>query len=205
MDSRSLLRRPFQYKFYNATVGLIAINVAVFLINQLSRNSVLYLGLFPDLVVGRGFFWQPLTYMFVHSGFRHILFNMLGLFLFGVQLEREMGSSEFLLFYLVTGVGTGLVSLALGANVVGASGAVYALLLGFATYFPRARIYLFGLLPLKAPIAVLLFAGLALFYQFTGFGRGVAHFAHLAGIVLGYAYFLIRLDINPIRVFLDQR
>jgi membrane associated rhomboid family serine protease len=205
MSDRSLIRRPFPYRFYNVTVALIVINIGVFLLNQMSRSSILYLGLFPQLVVQRGFYWQIATYMFVHGSFGHILFNMLGLFIFGIQLEREMGSSEFLLFYLLTGIGTGLISFALGANVVGASGAIYALLLGFATYFPYSRIYIWGILPMRAPVAVVVFAGLSLFFQFSGMAGGIAHFAHLAGIVLGYIYFLVRLNINPISVFLGSR
>jgi membrane associated rhomboid family serine protease len=198
------LRRPLPYRFYNATMALIIINVAVFLLNRASPRSQLYLALIPQLVVQRGFFWTVVTYMFVHGGFTHILFNMLGLFIFGSPLERQMGSNEFLLFYLTTGVGTGLFSLVLGTNVVGASGAIYALLLAYATFFPNSRIFIFGLLPLRAPVAVALFAGLSLFFHFSGVAGRVAHLAHLAGIVLGYFYFVIRLGINPIRVFLNR-
>ena len=204
MSNSNPLRRTLPYSYYNVTLTLIVINVAVFLINRVAPRSQIYLALIPQLVLQRGFFWQVLTYMFVHGGFSHILFNMLGLFIFGVQLERRMGSNEFLLFYLTTGVGTGLFSLVLGTNVVGASGAIYALLLAFATYFPYARIFIFGLLPLRAPVAVALFAGLSLFFHFSGAMGGVAHLAHLAGIVLGYIYFVVRLGINPIRVFLER-
>jgi membrane associated rhomboid family serine protease len=202
---KELIRRPFKYSFYNASLFLIAGNVLIFLLNRLAPQSFIYLGLFPQLVVQRGFVWQIFTYMFVHGGFWHILFNMLGLFIFGVPLERRMGSSEFLLFYLTTGLGTGLFSLLAGTNVVGASGAIYGLLLGFATYFPQARLLVFGIIPLRAPLAVVLFAGLSIAFQVTGAMGGVAHLAHLAGIILGYLYFVIRLGINPVRVFLEKR
>ncbi len=197
-------RRPLPYTYYNATLGLIIASLAVYLLTLTSPRAVVYLGLFPRIVVEQRWVWQIFTYMFVHANFTHILFNMLGLYMFGIPLEREMGSSEFLLYYLSTGVGVGIISMILGVNVVGASGALYALLLGFATYFPHSRIFLFGLLPLQAPVAVLVFAGLSIFYQVTGFQGGVAHFAHLAGIVLGYLYFVLRLGINPIRVFLGR-
>jgi membrane associated rhomboid family serine protease len=197
-------RRPLPYRFYNATLGLIVATLAVYLLTLTSRRAVVYLGLFPQLVREGGYLWQLVTYMFVHASFTHILFNMLGLYIFGIPLEREMGSSEFLVYYLSTGIGVGIISLLLGVNVVGASGAVYALLLGFATYFPHSRIFLFGLLPLQAPVAVLVFAAMSIFYQVTGFQGGVAHFAHLAGIVLGYLYFVLRLGINPIQVFLGR-
>ena len=121
------------------------------------------------------------------------------------QLERHMGSTEFLALYLFTGIGTGLFSLLLGTAVVGASGAIYGLLLAFATYFPHARIYIMGILPIRAPIAVLVFAGLSIFFQFSGLIGGVAHLAHLAGIVLAFLYFVVRLGINPIRVFMERR
>ena len=110
--------------------------------------------------------------MFVHGSFFHIFFNMLGLFIFGTQLEKRMGSSEFLLLYLFTGLGTGLFALLLGMNVVGASGAIYALLLAFAVYFPDARIIIW-FVPMRAPIAVLVFTGLSLVFHFTGFMGGI--------------------------------
>jgi membrane associated rhomboid family serine protease len=216
MNQRSLLRRPFAYRYYNVTFILIAVNVAVFLLQLLWKQVYIYrniaypavyffLGLNPELIIGKSFIWQIFTYMFVHGGYLHILFNMLVLFMFGVQLERRMGSTEFLLLYLVTGAGVGLISLALGMNVVGASGAIYGLLLAFATYFPDARIVIFFLLPVRAPVAVLIFAVLSIVFQFTGAFGGVAHFAHLAGIVFGFLYFVVRLGINPIRQFLDRR
>jgi len=146
--------------------------------------------------------------MFVHGGTWHILFNMLALFIFGTPLERRLGSSEFLLYYFITGIGAGLATLVVNwytglavIPVVGASGAIYGLLLAYATLYPDARLFIFGILPLRAPIAVLLFAGLALFSQLTGTRNGVAHLTHLAGLVFGYLYFLIRMGINPLKVF----
>jgi membrane associated rhomboid family serine protease len=200
------VRRPLPYHFYNATLGLVIACVVVYLLTLTSPRVVAYLGLFPQLVTQDGWVWQLVTYMFVHDprSFWHILFNMLGLYMFGIPLEREMGSTEFLIYYFTTGIGVGIVSLLLGVSVIGASGAIYALLLGFATYFPHSRIFLFGLLPLQAPMAVLVFAAMSLFFQFTGLQGGVAHFAHLAGIVFGYLYFLLRLGINPARVFLER-
>ena len=85
--------------------------------------------------------------------------------------------------------------------VLGASGAIYGLLLAYATLFPDSRLYIFGFFPLRAPVAVLLFAGLALFSQLTNARSGVAHLTHLAGFVFGYFYFLARMGINPIKVF----
>jgi len=206
MNGNNLIRRPFAYRYYNVTLALIVINVVIYLINYASPITRLYLALTPRVVLIRGYFWQVITYMFVHGGHWHILLNMLILFMFGVQLERQMGSNEFLLFYLLTGMGVGFVYLLMGQNVtlVGASGAIYAVMLAFATYFPNARITVFFVLPMRAPIAIALFAGISLFFHLTGSRGGIAHLAHLIGIILGYLYFVIRLGINPIRQFLDR-
>lgn len=199
---------PLRYRFYNATIILIVVNVAVFLLTYVSRRILGYLALTPELVLRYNAWWQLLTYMFVHGSMWHLLFNMLALFLFGMPLERNLGSNEFLLYYFVTGLGAGLATLVVNhfsgmgmIPVVGASGAIYALLLAYATLYPDARIFIFGLIPLRAPVAVLLFAGLELFFQLTGTQGGVAHLAHLAGLIFGYLYFLLRFRINPIRVF----
>lgn len=208
MNQESLWRRPLAYRYYNATIVLIAINVLLFLITRVAPRSVAYLALIPYLVVRERFVWQVVTYMFVHGGTWHILFNMLALFLFGTPLERRLGSSEFLLYYFLTGIGAGIATLAVNwytgmamVPVVGASGAVYGLLLAYATLYPDARLFIFGLFPLRAPVAVLLFAGIELFSTFTATRSGVAHLTHLAGLVFGYLYFLVRMGINPIRVF----
>jgi membrane associated rhomboid family serine protease len=208
MNELPFHKRPLAYRYYNATLTLIIINVGLFLVTFLFPRTTIYLALTPYLVVRERAIWQVVTYMFIHGGTWHILFNMLALFIFGTPLERKLGSSEFLLYYFITGVGAGLATLVINwytglaiIPVVGASGAIYGLLLAYATLYPDARLFIFGILPLRAPIAVLLFAGLALFSQLTGTRNGVAHLTHLAGFVFGYLYFLIRMGINPIKVF----
>jgi membrane associated rhomboid family serine protease len=208
MNELPFYKRPLSYRYYNATLTLIIVNVAMFLINILFPRTTAYLALTPYLVVRQKAVWQLLTYMFVHGGTWHILFNMLALFIFGTPLERRLGSSEFLLYYFITGVGAGLATLVVNwytglavVPVVGASGAIYGLLLAYATLYPDARLFIFGILPLRAPVAVLLFAGLELFSQLTGTRNGIAHLTHLAGLIFGYLYFLIRMGINPIKVF----
>lgn len=189
---------------FNVTLYLIAINLLVFFVNNFFQETVRYLAMNP-LLVNNGFVWTFLTYMFAHGSISHILFNMVGLFIFGTQVEQEMGSWEFLLFYLLTGVLAGVFSYVVyvfsGSHFVfllGASGALYGVMLAFATYYPNAKIYLLGLIPVRSVILVLLFAGLAVFNQLTGFGGGVAHMTHLAGLLFAFLYFLIRLGINPI-------
>jgi membrane associated rhomboid family serine protease len=212
MRQDSGLRRPLRYRFYNATIALIAINVLLFLMMMLSRRmqawEFMELALIPARVVQDRAWWQVLTYMFVHGGVWHLLFNMLALYMFGLPLERNLGSSEFLLYYLVTGLGSGLATLAVNwysgmeqIPVVGASGAIFGVLLAFATLYPDTRILVFMLFPLRAPMAVLVFAALELFFLLGNRFSGVAHLTHLAGLLFGYLYFLLRLRINPLRVF----
>ncbi len=208
-----LLRRPIRYRYYNATIILIVLCVIVFLIGFIDRRGLLtYLYLIPAYVLQAGYWWMVVTYLFVHSGWAHIFFNMLALFIFGIQLERRMGSTEFLLFYFFAGIGAGistvLINSATGQGmvpVVGASGAIYGLLLAYASFFPDARIYVFGILPIRAPLLVVIYAGIEIFSTFTGFQAGVAHLAHLAGLAFGYLYLVVRFGMNPVSIFLRRR
>jgi membrane associated rhomboid family serine protease len=195
------------------TIALIVVNILVFLFGYVDRqNRLVYLALIPAYVVQAGAWWQIVTYMFVHANWSHIFFNMLALFLFGTQLEHRMRSGEFLLFYFVCGIGAGLVTMlinnatGMGAvPVVGASGAIYGLLLAFAAFFPNDRIYIFGILPMRAPTAVLVFAGIEIVLQLTGLQSGVAHLAHLSGLLFAYFYLLFRYRINAISLFFRRR
>lgn len=207
----SILRKRLPYRNFNAAFILIGVNLFIFFINQIAPQSIFLLAMNPVAVVDRGFFWQPLTYMFAHAGITHILFNMLGVFFFGTQVEARLGSYEFLLFYGLSGLLAGIFSLGfywmtgnVGVILLGASGAVFAVLLAFATLFPDAVIFLFGIIPIRAPVLVIGYTVIELFSQVGG-GRGnVAHFTHLAGFFFAFLYFVIRLGINPIRVFLED-
>ena len=187
---------------------LIGVNVLVFLAQRLFPMTTYYLAMIPDAVL-HGWVWQVATYMFVHAprNFTHILFNMLGLFIFGIQVERRMGSKEFLLYYFVTGTLAGVISFAVyyftntPAILLGASGAVFAVELAFAVFFPDAIIYIWGIIPIRAPILVLGYTALELFFSVTGMQSGVAHLTHLSGFAVGWMYFLIRFRINPWRTF----
>jgi membrane associated rhomboid family serine protease len=132
---------------------------------------------------------------------------MFGLFIFGIQVERYMGSREFVLYYLVTGTLAGIFSFAVywagAANVIlmGASGALFAVELAYAVFFPNSIIYLWGLLPLRAPVLVLGYTALELVFSVTGRQDGVAHFTHLAGFGFAWLYFRIRFGVDPWRRF----
>ncbi|MDA8411785.1 MAG: rhomboid family intramembrane serine protease [Treponema sp.] len=166
-----------------------------------------YLALNPASLL-QGAIWQPVTYMFAHAGLSHLLFNMLGLFFFGTAVERSVGTREFLLYYFLIGVLAGLFSFvtyvltgAMGTFLLGASGAIFGLLLAYATLFPESRIFVWGIIPVKAPILVLVYAGIELFSELTSYNASVAHLTHLAGFGFGWLYFLARFGVNPGRRF----
>jgi len=201
----NIIRRPFRYQNNGAVYWLIGINILVFMAMYFLglRQLTYYLSMIPGLVM-QGWVWTFVTYMFVHGGFSHILFNMFALFIFGIQVERYMGSREFLLFYFLTGTLAGVFSFCVyyltgsfSVILMGASGAIFAVELAYAVFYPDSIIYLWGILPLRAPVMVLGFTALELFSSVFGLSRGVAHLTHLAGFGFAWLYFLIRLGINP--------
>jgi membrane associated rhomboid family serine protease len=205
-------RKPFRFTNGNATLVLIGINVLVYAITYVFRDMSVYLALIPGAVLQLGWVWQPITYMFVHANLQHLLFNMLGLFFFGTAVERSLGTKEFVLFYMLTGVLAGLFSLlafsiggALSVRLVGASGAVYAVLLAFAVINPRARIYIWGILPVPAPVLVAGYTAIELWSELFGVGGNVAHLTHLAGFAVAALYFPVRHGVNPIRRLVSGR
>lgn len=133
--------------------------------------------------------WTPVTYMFLHAGLWHLLFNMLSLFFFGPRLEARIGSRHFLQLYFGSGIMGAVLSAATPfAAIVGASGAVFGVMLGFARYWPREPILIWGILPIQARWFVIIMTGLSL-YGGAGQGRsGIAHFAHLGGFLGGWLY-----------------
>jgi membrane associated rhomboid family serine protease len=176
----------------------------------MGRSAQFYLevtlSMIPRIIIQNKWIWTFVTYMFMHGNFQHILFNMLGLFIFGIHVERQMGSKEFLLYYFVTGTLAGIFSFAAYCYthsyvvaLMGASGALFAVELAYAIFFPDSIIYIWGILPLRAPIMVLGYTALELIFSITGSNSGVAHLTHLAGFGFGWIYFLARFGINPWR------
>lgn len=204
----SIIRKPFKYVYCNAVLILICINVLVFILTRLVPDIASLLSLNVINCLRYKMWWQPVTYMFVHGGFQHIFFNMLGLLFFGVPVERALGTKEFLLIYFLCGIVDGLVSLAsyyyFGSwrvFLLGASGALYSILLIYAVFFPKSIIYVFGLIPVPAPLLVLIYAVIEFVSMFSI--SNVAHFTHLTGFVLAWIYLMVRMGVNPIRVWLD--
>lgn len=201
-----------------ATKNIIIINVLVMIMTSL--NGDFMYEKFALFYPTSPFFhwWQPVTHMFMHGGFWHLFFNMYTLYFFGRVLEERWGAKKFLIFYFVTGLGAALVhtgvewlqvhhwmsqvadgSFAAQAKIhalkmtptVGASGAIYGVLMGFAMLYPDAVLSLiFPPISMKAKWFVLVFGGIELLTGVTGVGGGIAHFAHLGGLIFGYLLIL---------------
>lgn len=208
MDLIQTIRKPFRYSFFNAALIIIGANIAVFLITSLIPDLKTLLSLNVLYITQKHTYWQFFTYMFVHADFYHLLFNMLGIFFFGMAVERSIGSKEFLLLYLVSGVFCGVISFFFywvsGGYLVfllGASGAIYSLLLAYAVVFPSSKIYIWGILPVPAPILVAAYAGIEIGSQLLSRKGNVAHMTHLAGFAVAWLYFIVRMGINPWKVW----
>ena len=184
-----------------AVRALIIANVVLFLPSFFAPLVMQqWFGLVPELVLTKGYVWQLATYAFVHADITHILFNMLIVWMFGVELEQRWGAAAFVKYYAVCGIGAGLTVLGVSllpidaahhifvASTIGASGACYGLLMAWALLFPTREILLFFLFPVQARFAVLIFGALAFFSGWGASGGTVAHFAHLGGLVVGYLY-----------------
>ncbi len=170
---------------------LLFANAGVFLLQLVFGDPLTYwLGLIPAEVLTRP--WTPFTYMFLHGGLMHILFNMLGLFFFGPRLEGRLGGKHFMGLYLTSGLaGAALSVVTPHALIIGASGAIFGVLVGFAYYWPREHIYIWGVLPVEARVFVVALTALSLWMGFRG-GSGIANFAHLGGFAGGFLYLKAR-------------
>ncbi|MBR2976271.1 MAG: rhomboid family intramembrane serine protease [Alistipes sp.] len=192
-------------------MNLLIANVVVYLATSLLDKVTIYeyFSLFP---VGSPFFhwWQPLTYMFMHGGFSHLFFNMFALWMFGRDLEWELGWKRFLAYYIICGVGAAVVQLGMAeidllrlpdyspryweylyTPTVGASGAIFGLLLAFGMLHPNAIIMLiFPPIPMKAKWFVVIYGAVELLFGVSGRMDNVAHFAHLGGMFWGWLLLL---------------
>jgi membrane associated rhomboid family serine protease len=180
------------------TTALIVANVAVFLLQSIAPGIVVPLALWPLAAsasgVGASFGpWQLLTYAFLHGGLVHLAFNMFALYMFGGAIEQVFGPRRYLIYYLVCVVSAAVSQLIVSAIMggiyptVGASGGVFGLLLAYAIYFPHSRVMLlFPPIPMPARVFVVVYAVIELYLGVTGTQAGVAHFAHLGGMIGGF-------------------
>jgi membrane associated rhomboid family serine protease len=186
-----------------AVRALVFANVGGFVLTFFAPALIVDLfGLRPAAVVTQLQVWRLATYLFIHdpSGFTHILFNMLALWMFGVDLERRWGTRGFLRYYAITGVGAGVATVLISllpfdvtraiwaANTIGASGAIYGLLLAWALLFPHRNILFMFIFPLPARAAALLMGAMAFFSAVSGTNGSVAEATHLSGFLIGWFY-----------------
>jgi membrane associated rhomboid family serine protease len=200
--------RSYSYSSYSfgpgplssALKALIAINVALFLAGFVVSDLVRVFGLRPsDVVHGR--VWQLLTYMYLHGNLGHILFNMLALWMFGTELERLWGTRAFLRYYHVVGIGAAVSTIVISSlfpfaaqtfdtTTIGASGAIYGLLLAYGLLFPNRPILMYFVFPIPAKYFVMILGAIALLMSLNDSGGAVAHLTHLGGLIAGY--FMLR-------------
>jgi len=195
--------------------ALISINIGVFVLQFLASHLLdtnfidVYFGLVPNSVTEHLMLWQFVTYMFLHGGFFHIFFNMLTLFMFGNEMERYWGTPRFLNYYFVTGIGAGLCSWVVAphstAVVIGASGAIYGLLLAYGLAYPNRIVYVNFLLPIKVKWLVLIMGAMAFLSSLGGAESGVANIAHLGGMVIGYLFLRGKDWYDKYHYFNEQR
>jgi membrane associated rhomboid family serine protease len=196
--------------------SLVIANVAVFVVQKLAGTAGSAIepifGLTPALVFGGYWVWQLVTYMFLHSTqwLGHLLLNMLMLWMFGTEVERAWGTREFIKYYFICGIGAGLTSCLVfpHSTTIGASGAVFGVMLAYGILFPNRTIYFWFIFPMRAVSFILLCIGVELF-NLLGVSDGVAHMAHLGGVLFGYLYlkraWRLRGFVNELRWRLRRR
>jgi membrane associated rhomboid family serine protease len=188
--------RQFQFGglFPPAIKWLLIVNGVVFLLQAISGSQWVYrwLVLVPQSILKDLAVWQIGTYMFLHGGFFHLFFNMFALWMFGSDLERQWGSREFLKFYFLTGIGAGIITFLLTINstvpTVGASGAIFAVLVAFAMLYPNRLVYIWFLFPVKAKYLVIFLIAMGVLAATQGSQDGIAHWTHLGGALIGFLY-----------------
>jgi len=172
---------------------LLGLNGLFFLLQQFFPGTLeSYLGLVSSQVLFGFQFWRLVTYLFLHGSFFHILFNLFTLWMFGKEIEMQWGTKEFIKFYFICGLGAALLNVLVEpfstTPVIGASGALYGVLVAFALTFPTALIYLYGIIPVQSKHFVLLIGFVEFLASFRGTSSTIARFAHLGGMLTGYFY-----------------
>jgi membrane associated rhomboid family serine protease len=194
MSARQFQHEPLNFsRMPPAIRTLIIANVVVFLVANIAGGGFYDMfGLVPAHVLRDRWIWQPFSYLFVHGGVMHLLFNLFALWMFGLPVESQWGELEFIKFFFICGLGAAAASIALAPHstlpVIGASGPVYGMLVAFAMLYPDSVVYLYFLIPVKASHMAILFGLIEFFTGASGATPGVARFAHLGGMLTGYLY-----------------
>ena len=174
---------------------IITINIIVFILVELSgyRYEIFRLcGLVPADSIKNFRFWQPITYLFLHSGLLHIIINMIILWMFGRELEFGWGKYKFLTYYFITGIGAAIITVIFNLSsyipIVGASGAVYGILMAYGLSFPNRVVYLYGLFPIKIKYLITFLGITAFLYSTSNSRTTISHITHLSGMLIGFIY-----------------
>ena len=198
--------------FTDAIKLLVSINFLVFLLQTISgQERILFqlFGMVPKNTWSQLMVWQPFTYLFFHGGIWHVLINMFVLWMFGSELETVWGKKEFLKYYFITGIGSGLVTIVFSLNslipVVGASGAVYGILLAYGLTFPNRYVYLYFLIPVKVKFFVIVIGGIAFFSSIGSGSSGVSHLTHLSGMLIGLGYLKSNFQLDMVKNILVKQ
>ena len=184
----------FKPKYFTDAIKiLIIINVGLFLLRFVAKSQIDLAGIFglsPNTVWPM--IWQPITYMFIHGDLFHVLINMFVLWMFGSEMESIWGRTQFLRYYFLTGVGSGLVWLLFNAGqsysvLIGASGAIYGILIAYGMMFPNRTVYLYFMIPIKVKWFVVFLGAVAFLSSFNN-NTNISHLTHLSGMVIGFVY-----------------
>lgn len=192
---------------------LLILNIIVFLLVEISgmQFELFYsnFGLVPAKVWSSFMIWQPITYLFLHGGFIHLLFNMFVLWMFGKDLENQWGYIPFLKYYFACGIGAGIATSIFGwgsfTPVIGASGAIYGLLLAYGLTYPNRLVYLYGIFPIKVKFMVIGMGVIAFFASMTSTNSTVSHITHISGMVVGLIYLQSKLNFKNLKLWLIDR
>ena len=207
-EQGNLSFRP-QY-FTEAIRVLISINVLLFLFRYISIERfdlAQIFGLSSNDVWPM--IWQPLTYMFIHGDFFHLFMNMFVLWMFGSEMESIWGSRGFLKYYFITGIGSGLIWLLLNISnpfsvLIGASGAIYGVLLAYGLMFPNRKVLIYFLFPIKVKYFVLLLGVIAFISSIGDTGSNISHLTHLSGMLIGFIYLKSPLNMSKVSLLFNS-
>jgi len=197
----------------NGVKLLLIANTIIFLLVELSgvQYELFYknFGLVPSKVWAHFMIWQPFSYLFLHGGFIHLLFNMFILWMFGKDLEQTWGFINFLKYYFACGIGAGVITalMSWGSHipVIGASGAIYGLLLAYGLLYPNRIVYLYGLFPVKVKFMIIGLGVMAFFASMTSADSTVSHITHLSGMVVGFIFLQYKLSFLKLKFWFTKR
>ena len=197
--------------FTDAIKILILVNIVVFFFRYIAQSQIdlaQIFGLSSENIWPM--IWQPGTYMFVHGDFFHIFMNMFVLWMFGSEMESIWGRSEFLKYYFTTGIGSGLIWLLFNlgnpnAVLIGASGAIYGVLLAYGLMFPNRKVLIYFLFPVKVKYFVIFLGGMAFISSMGSSGSNISHLTHLSGMVIGFIYLKSSWTWSRLKLFFNSK